>query len=128
LHRSTYGANFRRYLLRGRSHTNAIGLVFSGVIGGTAALSPADVEQAWLFCDPPGTANEPTALTGTVSVTKTFEDSREISHTPKCWWLKRPSEDWLANSGCSPALRVNEGQATATDHAAPNEGGDRANG
>lgn len=96
---------------------------FSGVIGGAAALSPADVEQAWLFRDPPGTANEPAALTGTISVTKTFDDSREISLTPKCWWLKRPREDWLANSGCSPALRVNEGQATATDHAAPNEVG-----
>ncbi|MDR6643549.1 hypothetical protein J2X57_002770 [Luteibacter sp. 1214] len=48
------------------------------VIVGAAALSPADVEQAWLFRDAAGAVNEPAALTGTITVTKTFDDSREI--------------------------------------------------
>lgn len=62
--------------------------ISGAVIIGAAALSPGDVEQAWLFRDPPGTANEPAALTGTISVTKTFDDSREIPLTNKMLVVK----------------------------------------
>lgn len=48
------------------------------IIVGAAALSPSDVERGWMFRDPPGPLDQPPSLSGSISVTKTFDDARDI--------------------------------------------------
>lgn len=63
--------------------------ISGAVIVGAAALSASEVEQAWLFREPPGARNEPATLSGTISVTKTFDDSRAMPLTTKMLQVKR---------------------------------------
>ncbi|QWT19339.1 hypothetical protein KPL74_16530 [Bacillus sp. NP157] len=52
--------------------------ISGAIIVGAAALSPSEVEHGWMFRDPPGESDGPAVLSGTISVTKTFDDVREI--------------------------------------------------
>lgn len=52
--------------------------ISGSIIVGAAALSPSDVERGWIFRDPPGPSDEPPSLSGSISVTKTFDDARDI--------------------------------------------------
>lgn len=51
--------------------------VSGGIIVGAAALSPSDVERGWIFRDPPEAFEAP-SLSGSISVTKTFADVRDL--------------------------------------------------
>lgn len=62
--------------------------ISGAIIVGAAALSPSDVEHGWMFRDPPGRLDRPTSLSGTISVTKTFDGSRDIPLTTKMLVVK----------------------------------------
>ena len=48
------------------------------VIVGAAALAPGDVESTWKFRSGAGPGDGPPRLTGVISVTRTFDDYRDV--------------------------------------------------